>query len=91
MNRDAQERYIKIIRKAAEDGLDILENIDVRHPKFQQIVVNINNASNIAYQLEEDLKRQDAETALSNALSDIPTVNDYKEDKPKRKYTKKVK
>ncbi len=58
MREQLQKRYLEILRNQAEQGLDILENMTVADKKYQQVVVNINNANNIAFQLENEIEAQ---------------------------------
>ena len=58
MKMKLQKRYKKILDKQLEEGLDILENLSIDDAKYQTVVVNINNASNISYQLSVDIENQ---------------------------------
>lgn len=58
MREQLQERYLQILRDQASEGLDILERMTVADKKYQQVVVNINNANNIAFQLENEIEAQ---------------------------------
>lgn len=102
MKEKLQKRYLDILRIQAEKGLDILEKMTVANKNYQQVVVNINNANNIAFQLETEIesaqKRQEE-------INEQKRIEDEKEkikrekfiaklnkesQTPKRKYTKKV-
>lgn len=82
MNIELQKRYANILRKHVEDGLSILENTSVKNENFQRIVVNINNANNIVFQLENEIMKQEQDE-INKQLSNIKAA--------KRKYTKKDK
>lgn len=58
MKMKLQKRYKKILDKQLEEGLDILEKLSIDDAKYQTVVVNINNASNISYQLSIDIENQ---------------------------------
>jgi len=58
MREQLQKRYLQILRDQASEGLDILERMTVADKKYQQVVVNINNANNIAFQLENEIEAQ---------------------------------
>lgn len=48
-------RYLEILKKQIKEGLDILETMKISDENYKDVVVNINNANNIALQLEHDI------------------------------------
>lgn len=58
MNIEGLTRYKTILLSQVEEGMDILAKLNVASKTYQQVVVNINNANNIVYQLETELVRQ---------------------------------
>lgn len=58
MNTEGLIRYKTILLSQVEDGMDILSKLNVASKSYQQVVVNINNANNIIYQLETEIVRQ---------------------------------
>lgn len=52
------QKYRDILLKQYTEGLDILANMTVKDKNYQTIVVNINNASNIAFQLGAEVDKQ---------------------------------
>ena len=62
MNKEFMIRYKEILEKQLNEGLDILSNLTVMHENYKDVVVNINNANNIALQLETEIKKLDEET-----------------------------
>lgn len=73
MQKEMQEKYIKILRKQFAEGLAILEKMNVKDKDYQQIVVNINNANNIAFQLEMDIENQ-KKAELAHAQTDAAEI-----------------
>lgn len=103
MREQLQVRYMNILRRQAEEGLDILAKLNVSNKNYQQVVVNINNANNIAFQLEAELENQrkiaqqeaenakiEAEKQAAETAKTIAKLNKESQT-PKRKYNKKVK
>lgn len=102
MREQLQVRYMNILRKQVEEGLDILEKMNVRSKNYQQVVVNINNANNISFQLEVEIEnqrkiaQQEAENAKVEAekqaaeTAKIMRKLNKESQTPKRKYTKKA-
>lgn len=73
MQKEMQEKYIKILRKQFAEGLAILEKMTVKDKDYQQVVVNINNANNIAFQLEMDIENQ-KKAELAHAQTDAAEI-----------------
>lgn len=101
MREQLQDKYLQILRKQAEEGLNILEKMTVADKKYQQVVVNINNANNIAFQLENEIENQrvlaaklaeeqkiEAEKERVKREKEVAKLNKESQT-PKRKYTKK--
>lgn len=89
MKIELQERYMNILRNQVETGLNILEKMSVKDKNYQQIVVNINNANNISFQLQNEIEKQkQVEVAQAQAMT-APILAEAKPEK--RKYTKRVK
>src|SRR5574344_1663187 len=101
MREQLQVRYMNILRKQVEEGLDILEKMNVGSKNYQQVVVNINNANNISFQLEVEIENQRkiAQQEVENAkvetekqaaeTAKIMKKLNKESQTPKRKYTKK--
>lgn len=67
MNRENKERYVAVLQKAMEHGLELLEKqINIEDELFQRVVVNINNSGNIVMQLQADMDAEDAGYAKEN-------------------------
>jgi hypothetical protein len=92
MNTNLQERYMNILNKQVEEGLDILERMTVKDKNYQAVVVNINNANNISFQLKTQIENDKAaELAKAKAEADKILTEVKPETAAKRKYTKKAK
>jgi len=92
MNIDLQIKYMEILNRQIEEGLDILSKMSVKDKNYQSVVVNINNANNISFQLKNQIEAEKAaeiEKAKAEAEKVLAEVNTEKTTK--RKYTKKVK
>ena len=92
MNIDLQIKYMEILNRQVEEGLKILSKMNVKDKKYQTVVVNINNANNISFQLKNQIEAEKAaeiERAKAEAEKVLAEVNTKKATK--RKYTKKVK
>lgn len=50
-----EKKYLGILLGQLNEGLDILTKTSIGDEKFKDIVVNINNANNIALQLQTDI------------------------------------
>lgn len=50
-----EKKYLDILLGQLNEGLDILNKTSIGDEKFKDIVVNINNANNIALQLQTDI------------------------------------
>lgn len=95
MREQLQVRYMNILRRQVEEGLNILEKLNVSSKNYQQVVVNINNANNISFQLEVEIEnqrkieQQEAEKQAAETAKTIAKLNKELQT-PKRKYTKKA-
>lgn len=95
MREQLQVRYMNILRRQVEEGLNILEKLNVSSKNYQQVVVNINNANNISFQLEVEIEnqrkieQQEAEKQAAETAKTIAKLNKESQT-PKRKYTKKA-
>lgn len=61
MNKEFMIRYKEILEKQLNKGLDILSSLNVADENYKDVVVNINNANNIAIQLDAEIKKLDEE------------------------------
>ena len=50
-----EKKYLGILLGQLNEGLDILTKTSIGDEKFKDLVVNINNANNIALQLQTDI------------------------------------
>ena len=50
-----EKKYLDILLGQLNEGLDILTKTSIGDEKFKDLVVNINNANNIALQLQTDI------------------------------------
>ena len=48
-------RYLDILKKQINEGLEILSGLKISDANYKDVVVNLNNANNIALQLEHDI------------------------------------
>ena len=55
-NKEFFHKYKDILKNQANDGLEILKKLKVDDDNYQKIVVNINNANNIATQLDKEIE-----------------------------------
>ena len=55
-NKEFFQKYKDILKTKANDGLEILKKLKVDDDNYQKIVVNINNANNIATQLDKEIE-----------------------------------
>lgn len=55
-NKEFFQKYKDILKTQANDGLEILKKLKVDDDNYQKIVVNINNANNIAIQLDKEIE-----------------------------------
>ena len=60
-NKEFFQKYKDILKNQANDGLEILKKLKVDDDNYQKIVVNINNANNIATQLDKEIEAIDKE------------------------------
>lgn len=50
-----EKKYLDILLGQLSEGLEILNKTSIGDEKFKDLVVNINNANNIALQLQTDI------------------------------------
>lgn len=50
-----EKKYLDILLGQLKEGLEILNKTSIGDEKFKDLVVNINNANNIALQLQTDI------------------------------------
>ena len=55
-NKEFFQKYKDILKTQANDGLEILKKLKVDDDNYQKIVVNVNNANNIATQLDKEIE-----------------------------------
>lgn len=48
-------KYLDILKKQINEGLNILSTMKISDENYKDVVVNLNNANNIALQLEHDI------------------------------------
>ena len=48
-------KYLDILKKQINEGLEILSGLRISDANYKDVVVNLNNANNIALQLEHDI------------------------------------
>ena len=48
-------KYLDILKKQINEGLEILNGLKISDANYKDVVVNLNNANNIALQLEHDI------------------------------------
>ena len=48
-------KYLDILKKQMNEGLEILSGLKISDANYKDVVVNLNNANNIALQLENDI------------------------------------
>ena len=48
-------KYLEILKKQIDEGLNILSTMKISDENYKDVVVNLNNANNIALQLEHDI------------------------------------
>lgn len=89
MKLELQERYMNILNKHVEEGLNILERMNVKNKNYQQVVVNINNANNISFQLQNEIEKQKQDELNKAQPTTAPALAEAKPEK--RKYTKRAK
>jgi hypothetical protein len=51
-----ERTYLSILREQISEGLIILKKLSIADDKYKDVVVNLNNANNIALQLEHDIE-----------------------------------
>jgi len=50
-----EKEYLAILKNQITEGLNILKVMKINDDKYKDVVVNLNNANNIALQLEHDI------------------------------------
>ena len=60
-NKEFFQKYRDILKTQANDGLEILKKLKIDDDNYQKIVVNINNANNIATQLDKEIEEIEKE------------------------------
>lgn len=65
-NKEFFQKYKDILKTQANDGLEILKKLKVDDENYQKIVVNINNANNIATQLDKEIEAIEKEEEENN-------------------------
>ena len=66
-NKEFFQKYKDILKTQANDGLEILKKLKVDDDNYQKIVVNINNANNIATQLDKEIEAIEKEEEENKA------------------------
>ena len=66
-NKEFFQKYKDILKNQANDGLEILKKLKVDDDNYQKIVVNINNANNIATQLDKEIEAIEKEEEENKA------------------------
>ena len=51
-----ETKYLEILKRQINEGLELLSNTSIGDSSYKELVVNINNANNIALQLDNDIK-----------------------------------
>ena len=57
-----ETKYLEILKRQINEGLELLSNTSIGDTNYKELVVNINNANNIALQLDNDIKELTKET-----------------------------
>ena len=57
-----ETKYLEILKRQINEGLELLSNTSIGDASYKDLVVNINNANNIALQLDADIKDLTKET-----------------------------
>lgn len=74
-NKEFFQKYKDILKNQANDGLEILKKLKVDDDNYQKIVVNINNANNIATQLDKEIEAIEKEE--ENKAKEPTNVGEY--------------
>ena len=64
-----EKKYLDILLGQLKEGLEILNKTSIGDEKFKDLVVNINNANNIALQLQTDIIELEKE--LTNNTDEV--------------------
>ena len=64
-----EKKYLDILLGQLKEGLEILNKTSIGDEKFKDLVVNINNANNIALQLQTDIIELEKE--LTNNTEEV--------------------
>ena len=62
-----ETNYLQILKRQINEGLELLSNTSIGDASYKDLVVNINNANNIALQLDADIKELTEETTNKEA------------------------
>ena len=62
-----ETKYLEILKRQINEGLELLSNTSIGDASYKELVVNINNANNIALQLDADIKDLTKETENKEA------------------------
>lgn len=58
-----EKTYLTILKNQMSEGLEILKDMKISDDKYKDVVVNLNNANNIALQLAADILELTKETS----------------------------
>ena len=58
-----EKTYLTILKNQMSEGLEILKDMKISDDKYKDVVVNLNNANNIALQLAADILQLTKETS----------------------------
>ena len=75
-NKEFFQKYKDILKNQANDGLEILKKLKVDDDNYQKIVVNINNANNIATQLDKEIEAIEKEEEEENKAKEPTNVGE---------------
>lgn len=56
-----EKEYLSILKTQINEGLEILRGLKISDDNYKDVVVNLNNANNIALQLEHDIAELEKE------------------------------
>lgn len=67
-----EKEYLSILKTQINEGLEILRGLKISDDNYKDVVVNLNNANNIALQLEHDIAELEKEnTNDENPANDV--------------------
>lgn len=58
-----EKTYLTILKNQMSEGLEILKDMKISDDRYKDVVVNLNNANNIALQLAADILELTKETS----------------------------